>query len=118
MAGPSIASHGSFFERLGIRIKADTDSSYVLLTSSESPSLKTFLKNLIRKATSRVREDDEDDDLARTTTASGNGPRLLDFDLGHLQEWQSRNRVKSMVVAIQDSEAFDARVLVEMVELF
>jgi origin recognition complex subunit 3 len=116
VAGPSIASHGSFFARLGERIREQNDSTYLVLTSGESPNLKTLLKNLIRKATSRV-EDDDDDDIA-LTRPSRNGPKLLDFDLGHLQEWQARNPVRNVVVAIQDSEAFDARVLDEMIDLF
>lgn len=117
IAGPSIASHGPFFERLGRRIRDGTNSAYFVLTSGESPNLKTLLKNLIKKATSRV-DDDDDDDLGRPSTSSKNGPKLLDFDLGHLQEWQSRNRVQSIVVAIQDSEAFDASILIEIVDLF
>lgn len=117
IAGPSIASHGPFFERLGRKIKDGTNSAYFVLTSGDSPNLKTLLKNLIKKATSRV-GDDDDDDLGRPTTLSKNGPKLLDFDLGHLQEWQSRNQVDSIVVTIQDSEAFDSSTLIEMVDLF
>ena len=118
VAGPSIASHGPYFERLGRRIKDETSSSYTVLTSGESPNLKTFLKNLIKKITSRTEEDDDDDDVGRATTSSRRGPKLLDFDLGHVLEWSSRNRVQSIVVAIQDSEAFDTGLLVEMVDLF
>jgi len=116
IAGPSIASHGPFFERLGRRIKDSTNSAYVVLTSNESPNLKTLLKNLIKKTTSRV-DDDDDDDLGRPSASSRNGPKLLDFDLGHLQEWQSKHRVQSIAVTIQDSEAFDASILIEMIDL-
>jgi hypothetical protein len=117
VAGPSIASHGPFFARLGQRIKSETNSTYAVLTSGESPNLKTLLKNLIKKITLRV-EDDDDDDGSRPTTSSRKGPKLLDFDLGHVQEWRKKNRVQSIVVAIQDSEAFDTALLIELVELF
>jgi origin recognition complex subunit 3 len=116
VAGPSIASHGSFFARLGQRIRVCTGSAYVVLTSGESPNLKTLLKNLIRKVTSRA-EDDDDDDLAPTRTSRA-GPKVLDFDLEHVQEWLKKNPVKNVVVAIQDSEAFDAKILDEMIDLF
>ncbi|KAF2869327.1 origin recognition complex subunit 3 N-terminus-domain-containing protein [Massariosphaeria phaeospora] len=115
--GPSIASHGPFFERLGRRIKHDTNNIYVVLTSGESPNLKTLLKNLIKKVTSRVDDDDDDDEMRRPLATSRNGPKLLDFDLGHLQEWQKRNRAQNIVLAIQDSNAFDASVLIELVDL-
>ncbi|ORY19386.1 origin recognition complex subunit [Clohesyomyces aquaticus] len=116
LAGPSIASHGPFFERLGRKIKQDVDSAYLLLTSGECPNLKTLLKNLIKKATSRI-EDDDDEDLERPSASSRNGPKLLDFDLGHLLEWQNKHKARKIVVALRDSEAFDANVLTELIDL-
>ena len=65
-----------------------------------------------------TRGDEDEDDLAPAQPASRRGPKLLSFDLEHLQLWQARNQVEQFVVAIQDSEAFDANVLVEMVDLF
>jgi origin recognition complex subunit 3 len=118
VAGPSIASHGPFFARLGQRIKSETSSTYAVLTSGESPNLKTLLKNLIKKITSRVEEDDDEDDNSRSSNSLRKGPKLLDFDLGHVQQWRKKNRVQSIVVAIQDSEAFDTALLIELVDLF
>ncbi|KAF2682716.1 hypothetical protein K458DRAFT_306676 [Lentithecium fluviatile CBS 122367] len=115
VAGPSIASHGPFFVRLGQRIKEETNSRYAILTSGESPNLKTLLKNLITKITSRI--DDDDEELGRPTTSSRKGLKLLNFDLGHVQEWQKMNRVESIVIAIQDSEAFDTGILIELIDL-
>jgi origin recognition complex subunit 3 len=88
-----------------------------VLTSAESPNLKTLFKNLIKKVTSHV-EDDDEDDMDRPSTSSRHGPKLLNFDLGHVQEWRKKNRVSSIVVALQDSEAFDAALLADMVDLF
>ncbi|KAF2634953.1 origin recognition complex subunit [Massarina eburnea CBS 473.64] len=116
VAGPSIASHGPFFARLGRSIRDETNSAYVVLTSAESPNLKTLLKNLIKRVTSRIEEDDDDD--IRPTASSRHGPKVLDFDLSHVQEWQKKNRTRSIVVALQDSEAFDTRILIELVDLF
>ncbi|KAF2013289.1 origin recognition complex subunit [Aaosphaeria arxii CBS 175.79] len=116
VAGPSIASHGPFFERLGRRIEKETRSSYLVLTSGESPNLKTLLKNLIKKATSRAENEDEDEESGRPTSTR-NGPKILDFDLAHLHDWQEKNQASNIIVAIQDSEAFDAVVLVELIEL-
>jgi hypothetical protein len=44
--------------------------------------------------------------------------RNCNFDLGHVLEWRKKNRVSSIVVAFQDSEAFDAGLLADIVELF
>ncbi|KAF1946311.1 origin recognition complex subunit [Clathrospora elynae] len=117
VAGPSIASHGPFFERLGRSITDDTNSVYVVLTSGECPNLKTLLKNLIKKVTSRV-EDEDEDDVDRPSVSSRYGPKLLNYDLGHVQEWQKKTCAASIVVALQDSEAFDLGLLVDMVDLF
>jgi origin recognition complex subunit 3 len=43
---------------------------------------------------------------------------LLNFDLGLVQEWRKKNRVSSIVVAFQDSEAFDAGLLADVTDLF
>jgi origin recognition complex subunit 3 len=115
VAGPSIASHGRYFERLGRKIRETTNSLYLVLNSNEGPNLKTLLKNIIQKATAIV---NEDDDEAGRPANSRNGPRLLNFDLGHLYEWQKLNRAESVIVTFQDSEAFDTGVLVEAIDLF
>lgn len=116
VAGPSIASHGPFFERLGRSIRHG-NSAYAVLTSSECPNLKALLKNLIKKVTSRVDDDDEEDDVDRPSASSRHGPKLLNYDLGHIQEWHRKSRVESIVVALQDSEAFDVGLLVDFVDL-
>jgi origin recognition complex subunit 3 len=88
-----------------------------VLTSGESPNLKTLLKNLIKKVTSHL-EDDDDDDMDGPARSARHGPKLHNFDLGLVQEWRKKNRVSSIVVAFQDSEAFDAGLLADVVELF
>lgn len=87
-----------------------------MLTSSECPNLKTLLKNLIKKVTSRVEQDD-DEDADRTSGSSRHGPKLLNYDLGHVQEWHKKTRTSRIVVALQDSEAFDVGLLVDTIDL-
>lgn len=62
-------------------------------------------------------EDDDGDDMERPATSSRHASKLLNYDLGHVQEWRKKNRVSSIVVAFQDSEAFDAGLLADVVEL-
>lgn len=116
ITGPSIASHAPFFEQLGRKIGAsETKSRFVLLTANECPNLKTLLKTLIRKATSRTIEGDEDD--LNDFIISATGPKMLDYDLAILQQWMSKQRLEQVVIAVQDSEAFDAILLSELIEL-
>lgn len=116
VAGPSIASHGFFFDRLGQKVTADTDATFVVLTSGECPNLKILLRNLIKKATSKLDNADEQED--RGGNSARTGPKPLDYDLVVLQEWYSKAQTDKIIVTIQDSEAFDATLLVEMIELF
>jgi origin recognition complex subunit 3 len=78
--------------------------------------LKTLLKNLIKKVTSHL-EDDDEDDTERPSRPSRFGPKLLNYDLGHIQAWRKANRVSSVVVTIQNSEAFDAGLLIDLIDL-
>jgi origin recognition complex subunit 3 len=117
VAGPGIASHEPFFVRLGQRIKWETDSTYVVLTSRECTNLKALLGKLIKKVTSYI-DDDDEDEVDRPATSSRRGPKLLSYDLGHVQDWRKKNRVSSIVVALQDSEAFDAGLIADVVDLF
>ncbi|EON62045.1 hypothetical protein W97_01264 [Coniosporium apollinis CBS 100218] len=115
VAGPSIASHRTLFEHLGREIVAQTRSAFVLLTSAECPNLKTLLKNLIKNATARSTEEDEDDEVAGN--ASQKGPKLLTYDLQLLYLWFRIQDLDQLVVAFQDSEAFDGSLLGEAIEL-
>ena len=78
--------------------------------------MKILLKNLIKKATLRV-EDDDEDDMDPSGKPLRNGPKLLNYDLGLIEEWWKNNRVSSVVVTIQDSEAFDAGLLIDLIDL-
>jgi origin recognition complex subunit 3 len=114
LAGPSIAAHATFFEQLSERITSEPASSFSLITSTDSPNLKSLLKVLIRNGTSQKSLDDEDGNLVSRKRV---GPKLLDYDLQLLHELVVKKGVEQVVVAFRDSEAFDSNVLSETVEL-
>jgi origin recognition complex subunit 3 len=106
LAGPDTTSHSTFFEQLSKRLEIESSCCMTVLSSNDGPNLKSLLKNLIQKASL-------DDDSLHTRT----GARLLDYDLRLLQNWMSKNGKDFAIVAVQDSEAFDAHLLGEVVEL-
>ncbi|KAF2806592.1 uncharacterized protein BDZ99DRAFT_447958 [Mytilinidion resinicola] len=116
ITGPSIASHGPFFRRVSDKIIADTKSIFVPLNSAECPNLKTLLKTLIRKATSGLPIDEDDDELP-PSGAHKTGSKPLDYDLCLLLDWYSKTPVDKITIAIQDSEGFDDSIIVETIEL-
>jgi origin recognition complex subunit 3 len=114
LAGPSIAAHATFFEQLSQRIATGTTSSFSLITSTDSPNLKSLLKVLIRNGTAHKGIDDKDDELL---SRKRKGPKVLDYDLQLLHERVVESGIDQVVVAFRDSEAFDSSVLSETIEL-
>jgi len=114
LAGPSIAAHGPFFLQVSKYISEACSSCFILLSSGECPNLKTLLKVLIRKATSRVDDDDEEE----LVKGSKKGPKVMNFDLKLLHDWLQPRDFQHVVIAFQDSEAFDGPLLAETIELF
>jgi len=116
VAGPSIASHGSFFDQLSEKVALEGENIFALLQSSECPNLKTLLSALIKKTTqsgSNFDDDDEDDTFSRPRK----GPRLLSYDLQILFEWMQEHGIERAVIAFQDSEAFEGHLIAEVVDV-
>jgi origin recognition complex subunit 3 len=86
--------------------------------ATDAPNLKTLLKNINQKGT-RQQHDDEDDDMDVTLPASSKtkGPKLLNYDLDILRQHCERLGGQKVVLAVQDSEAFDAGVLTDLFTL-
>ena len=97
-------------------LNTSTRTAFVSLTSNQAPNLKTLLKHLIRKGASSSAVVDEDDD-EELTTAGRKGPRLLNYDLQILQNTVTDRKLDQVVVAFQDSEAFDGSLLSDTIEL-
>lgn len=114
-AGPNIASHTTLFKQLDSRLKEQGSNVFVALNANECPNLKSLLKTLIVKATSSS-EDPEDDDQVPHAKA-GKGPKLLNYDLQLLQAHVDNKSLHCVLVAFQDTEAFDGHVLSDAIDL-
>lgn len=116
-AGPSIASHATLFQHICKKITSSSNSTFVPVTASGAPNLKTLLKNIIQKATSsEAYQDDEDDELPLQPAVKQ--PRLLNYDLQILCNWVEERGASKVVVAFQDCEALDGALLSSVIELF
>lgn len=116
LAGPNIASHTPLFEQLASRIRdEDRTGPVIVLTSKDATNLKSTLKKLIKDATQQDEGlDDEDDDVV----VGRKGARLLNYDLQILQNWCKIHEGQKVVIAIQDTEAFDGNILSDLISLF
>jgi hypothetical protein len=61
ITGPNIASQDLLFGQLGSTLRTATQARFVGLRASEAPNLKAALKKIIRDATARVVDEEEDD---------------------------------------------------------
>lgn len=110
-AGPNIASHSTLFRQIASELRHSDSNIFVTLGSSECSNLKSLLKALIAKATARGEEDE-------VLPLNRKGPKLLNFDLQLLHDYVKENSIETVVVAFQDTEAFDGHVLSDAIDLF
>ncbi len=66
MTGPNIASQDLLFEQLSETLQQSGAGHFVRLKSSEAGSLKGVLKKIIRVATAKPIENDDDDEEGET----------------------------------------------------
>jgi origin recognition complex subunit 3 len=106
LAGPDTTSHATIFTKLGERVGAEEeDKAMVTVRASDAPNLKTLLKVVIRKV------------LDLDSTSAVDSEKLLDYDLKAVHLWMQENEKDVLVLGIVDSEAFQASVLADFIEL-
>jgi origin recognition complex subunit 3 len=106
--------HALFFQQLAEHVSRQSRSIFVQLKSSECTNLKSLLKTLIRKA---CRSNEDTDDAFANGQSSGHGRKLLDYDVQILYDSIRQKDIGQIVVSFLDSEAFEASVLAEAIEL-
>ncbi|KAF8856979.1 hypothetical protein BDZ45DRAFT_691317 [Acephala macrosclerotiorum] len=111
--GPNIASQGLLFEQLSGHLKAEVNGPVVVLRSGDASNLKAILKKVIRDATNQKISLDEDDKF----TIGPGGRKLLNYDLEILYGFVRAQGCQAVVVAFQDSEAFDTSLIADLIAL-
>jgi origin recognition complex subunit 3 len=126
VTGPNIASQGLLFQQLSVRLKEEINGPIVTLRSGDASNLKAVLKQLIRDSTNQR---SEDEDLSHEQDVSNfiqsklrdsykQGRKLLNYDLEILHGFVKNHGSQKVVVAFQDSEAFDTNLVVDLITLF
>ncbi|KAI0555359.1 origin recognition complex subunit 3 N-terminus-domain-containing protein [Xylaria curta] len=114
ITGPNIASQDLLFEQLSETLQREAGAQVVRLRSGDASNLRAVLRKIIHDVVSRDSIDGDDLDL----TTSKDGRKFLNYDLealhAHLKLTPRRNLV---VVAFQDSEAFDSGLLSDLISL-
>ncbi|TAQ86545.1 hypothetical protein B7494_g5143 [Chlorociboria aeruginascens] len=111
VTGPNIASQGLLFKQLSSRLKTKVSGPVVTLRSGDVSNLKAALKKIIRDATSQKLSIYEDEDDLQET----DGRKLLNYDLKILHDYVNTHGSRKVIVALEDSEAFDTSLLAELI---
>ncbi|KAI0200079.1 origin recognition complex subunit 3 N-terminus-domain-containing protein [Astrocystis sublimbata] len=114
ITGPNIASQDLLFEQLSGALEREADAHVVRLRSGDASNLRAVLRKIIHDIVSKGSIDGDDVDL----TTSKDGRKFLNYDLealhAHLKLSPQR---KLVVIAFQDSEAFDSGLLSDLISL-
>ncbi|KAH8885173.1 hypothetical protein GQ53DRAFT_751466 [Thozetella sp. PMI_491] len=112
ITGRNIASQDLLFEQLGETLREATQGTFIRIRSAEAPNLKSTLKKIIKDATTQASDDDGE------VAVGQDGRKYLDYDLEALYASIKSQSSKRVIVAFQDSEAFDGGLLSELIALF
>ncbi|KAL1870431.1 Origin recognition complex subunit 3 [Diaporthe australafricana] len=115
VTGPNISSQDLLFEQLAEGLGESVNGAIVRLRSAEVPNLKATLKKMIRDVTRRSSEHMGDD---AELSVGMDGRKYLDYDLEALHAHVEQHGAKQVIVAFQDSEAFDTGLLSDLITLF
>lgn len=110
VTGPNIASQELLFTQITGRLRSEGIGIAVTIRSGDATNLKTLLKKLIRDATNQRSDDNDNEELQ---SSQHGGRRLLNYDLEALHDHVKLHSCPRVVVAFQDSEAFDSGLLGE-----
>ncbi|KAL2814765.1 origin recognition complex subunit 3 N-terminus-domain-containing protein [Aspergillus granulosus] len=108
--GSNVSSLARLLSRLNDQLTSTGEGGVIVLESGDAPNLKTTLKNIIRAAIINT----EGNDGYQSFLTDREGPRLLGYDLDLLGEYVTQRRVKHLVLAFRDSEAFDPGILTDL----
>ncbi|KAI1810766.1 origin recognition complex subunit 3 N-terminus-domain-containing protein [Poronia punctata] len=114
ITGPNIASQDLLFEQLSEALCREADSQVVRLRSGDASNLRVVLRKIIHDIISQDSADTDELDL----TVSKDGRKILNYDLEALHaHLKQAPHVDHVVIAFQDSEAFDSGLLSDLISL-
>ena len=113
IAGPDLASHDIFFRDLSDSLESDCNSILVPVSASGSPNLKVLFKHIVASVVSNQAADAGDEFVS----LKSKGRRMLNYDLQIIQDWLKGRNIEKIVIALEDSEAFDSSLIGDIVEI-
>ena len=115
ITGPS-GSYFSITQQLSRRKRHGNGARiFVPLSSGNGSNLKAMVKALIQRATSN--QSGIDDEADEVQPSHRKAAKLLDYDLQLLHDHVREQHIQQVVLAFEDTEAFDGELLSALIEL-
>ncbi|KAM7185456.1 Origin recognition complex (ORC) subunit 3 N-terminus domain containing protein [Rhypophila sp. PSN 637] len=119
ITGPNIASQDLLFEQLAESLSETARARVVRLRAAGAPNLKAALKKIIRDAAAGgVKQEEETEGDGAEVSVGEDGRKYLDYDLEGLHAFLKTKDSRRVIVAFEDSEAFDNGLLTDLIALF
>jgi origin recognition complex subunit 3 len=116
LTGPNSTLYSALASQPFVGASAEARRLYVPIASTVGNNLKGILKYIIHKATSRTYDDDDFDEIDDRASMRKE-PRYLNYDLQILHNYVREHEIKQVIIALEDTEAFDSHLLSDLIEL-
>ncbi|KAI0972551.1 origin recognition complex subunit 3 N-terminus-domain-containing protein [Xylaria arbuscula] len=114
ITGPNIASQDLLFGQLSETLHHEASAQTVRLRSGDASNLRSVLRKIIHDVVSKDSTAGDELDL----TTSKDGRKFLNYDLeGLYAHLKQTPRSSLVIIAFQDSEAFDSGLLSDLISL-
>ncbi|KAK7908012.1 origin recognition complex subunit [Apiospora marii] len=114
ITGANMASQSLLFEQLSDSLQTRAGAKVVLLRSGDASNLKAALRKIILEVVATRSDAAEEQDLS----LGNDGKRYLNYDLEALRGHLAHHPSPHVIVAFQDSEAFETGLLADLITLF
>ncbi|KAK8089047.1 origin recognition complex subunit [Apiospora hydei] len=114
ITGANMASQSLLFGQLSDSLQARARAKVVLLRSGDASNLKAALRRIILEVVANPSDAGEEQDLS----LDNDGKRYLNYDFEALRSHLAHHPSPHVIVAFQDSEAFETGLLTDLILLF
>ncbi|KAK8125129.1 uncharacterized protein PG998_000888 [Apiospora kogelbergensis] len=114
ITGANMASQSLLFQQLSDSLQTRAEAKVVSMRSGDASNLKAALRKIILDVVANSSDSGGEQDLS----LDNDGKRYLNYDLEALHSHLIRHPLPHVIVAFQDSEAFETGLLTDLILLF
>lgn len=118
VAGAGVGSQRSFFKHLATAVGAEGRNVVVTVSADDGLTLKLFLRQLIHRVVTTYSSAGRNGNTGNGNGNDADADFHLKYDVRALHAWATTNRVRHIVVAFEDADAFNSTLVRDIIDLF